>query len=290
MNQYNAYLLSLNPEANIADQWDFGMLKDLLLDIGFTLTEVSKVPKGDKALVIIPGRHHAGLEKQVNEELGNLNKPILFVMGDEEAEFDVSLVDVPKTRIWIQNPHLGKHDDYNRLGTGYPQHMSENLPALWEPKKQDIFFAGQVTHQRRVELVYTLQRMKNKGKDVSWVETDGFTKGVDPETYYKQLAITRIAPAPSGAVIPDSFRLFEALECMCIPVADQKTADGQVMEYWDWLFNEITPFPKITDWAILPGIYGDVLNDYTNKLHKQTAWYLQYKRNLKHKILEQING
>lgn len=286
----NVFFLSLNKDASALRQWDAGFILDLFNSIEANIEEVNAIPKGDKAIVVIPGRHHAGLEKQVNKELGNLNKPILFVMGDEEAEFDISLIDVPKSRIWIQNPHLGKHDDYNRLGTGYPQHMKDNLPVFWQPKNQDLFFAGQVTHQRRVELVYTLQRMKNKGKDVSWIETEGFTKGVDPETYYHELATSRIAPAPSGAVIPDSFRLFEALECMCIPVADQRTADGQVMEYWDWLFNEITPFPKVTDWAVLPGIYEEMLDDFTAKVHKQTAWYLLYKRNLKHKILEQING
>lgn len=284
-----AYLLSLNKNANIADQWDFGTLGDILKDCNINTESVNKLPHGDKAVVVIPGRHHAGLEAQVQKELDKLNHPVLFVMGDEEADFAIEKLDVPKSRTWIQNPHLGRHDEYNRLGTGYPQHMHDNLPNKVN-KKNDVYFAGQVTHQRRIELVAVLERLKRKGKDVSYKATKGFTQGLEPKEYYKRLSQARVAPAPSGAVIPDSFRLFEALECMAIPVADQRTPSGQVMEYWDWLFAEITPFPKITDWDVLPGILDEYLEDTETKVHKQTAWYLMYKRNLKHKLLEQLNG
>lgn len=285
----NAYLLSLNPEASIADQWDFGFLKDFLVDNNFEINTVSSLPKTDKAIVVIPARHHAGLESKVQDELDKINHVVLFLMGDEEAEFDVDKIQAK--HIWVQNPHLNKHDKYNKLGTGYPQHMKEILEAIVLPIKKnvDIFYAGQKTHQRREELSGQLKIMPRK-YNIEAFDTQGFTQGMSHLDYYMGMVGAKVAPAPSGAIIPDSFRLFEALECMSIPIGDQRTASGDIMEYWDWLFGEITPFPHITDWESLPAYMKEIRKDYPHNMHKQTAWWLLYKRNFKIKVLEQLNG
>jgi len=284
-----AYLLSLNPDANIADQWDFGFLKDMLTDLDVEFESVNTIPKGDKAIVVIPARHHAGMEKEVQKELDNLNHCVLFLMGDEEAEFDVDSIQA--SHIWVQNPHLDRHDKYNKIGTGYPQHMGDILEAVVLPIKKnvDIFYAGQKTHQRREELSSQLKTMHRRNK-IEAYDTQGFTQGMNHLDYYMGMIGAKVAPAPSGAVIPDSFRLFEALECMAIPIADQKTAKGEVMEYWDWLFGEITPFPHITNWESLPAYMKEIKKDYPHNIHKQTAWWLMFKRNFKLKVLEQYNG
>ena len=131
--------------------------------------------------------------------------------------------------------------------------------------------------------------MHRKNK-IEAYDTQGFTQGMSHLDYYMGMVGAKVAPAPSGAVIPDSFRLFEALECMAIPIADQKTAKGEVMEYWDWLFGEITPFPHITNWESLPAYMKEIKKDYPHNIHKQTAWWLMFKRNFKLKVLEQYNG
>jgi hypothetical protein len=284
----NAYLLSLNPKANISDQWDFGFLKDFLIDNDFTISNVKKLPKIDTAIVVLPARHHKDMEYLVNKQLANIKHVVLFLMGDEEADFVADLISHPSIHIWVQNPHMDIHDNYNRIGTGYPQHIHENVPKTMPDKDVDVFFAGQVTHQRRVELIEGLNRVKHKYK-INIVETNGFTKGESKKDYYKHMSESRIAPAPSGAVVPDSFRLFEALECMSVVIADSKTPDGRVLEYWDWLFNEITPFLRTSDWGVLRDFIPEILDDYTNRLHKQTAWWIMWKRNFKYKVLEQLN-
>lgn len=291
----NCYLLSLNPDADITKQWDFGLVKDLLegklwrtpdwIDLEFK--SVDKLSKDDTAVVVIPARHHKDLEDQINKQLNKINKVVLFLMGDEEAEFDVSKIDHPSIHIWVQNPHIGVHDKYHKIGTGYPQHMRECLEDYQE-RVHNIFFAGQVTHQRRKELIDVLLDMQVHDKTIEIHATKGFTQGLNHKDYYKGMSTAKIAPAPSGAVIPDSFRLFEALETMCIPVADQKTPNGQTSEYWDWLFGEITPFPKVTDFNALRHITSELLDDYPRNLHHQTAWWIKYKRSLAYKLSEQL--
>ena len=284
-----AFLLSLNPEANIANQWDFGLLKDFLDSEKFKVENVNTLPNTDVALVVLPARHHKGLEHKINDELSKIKRVVLFLMGDEEADFEVEVINHANIEIWVQNPHMGRHDAYHKLGTGYPVHMRSMLPKNIQ-KVKDIMFAGQVTHKRRRELVDVLIDMSIGNNKIRIVKTGGFTQGESPEEYFKHLSEAKIAPAPSGAVIPDSFRLFEALECMAILIADQKTPDGTVMEYWDWLFGTETPFPKIIEWDRLFGLRDELLADWPRNMHQQTAWWIMQKRNFKYKVLEQLNG
>jgi hypothetical protein len=282
----NVYFLSLNPEASALRQWDAGFMLDIFSDLDANIQEVSKIPNGDKAIVVIPARHHKGLEQQVRKQLDNLNSCVLFLLGDEEADFDIALVEHPKTHIWVQNPHMDKHDKYNRLGTGYPPHMKVDKLD----KTLDVYFAGQVTHVRRRELTDILIDMSMGTHKVLCTRTKGFTQGEKPEVYYQHMSRAKIVPAPSGAVIPDSFRLFEALEAMAIPIADEVSPTETLNGYWDWLFMGDTPFPKIVEWDRLFGLVPEILEDWPRNMHQQTAWWTRYKRNFKNKILEQLNG
>jgi len=281
-----AYLFSLNPEASVADQWDYGFVKDFLEGNDFTIKQVDKIPKGDKAIVVTPARHHKGLEIKVRKQLDNLNSCVLFLLGDEEADFDVSLVEHPKTHIWVQNPHMDKHDKYNRLGTGYPPHMKLKK----QDKDLDVYFAGQVTHKRRRELTDILIDMSMESNKVLCTRTKGFTQGEKPEVYYNYMSRAKIVPAPSGAVIPDSFRLYEALEAMAIPLADECSPTETLNGYWDWLFMGDTPFPKIIEWDRLFGLVPELIEDHPRNMHQQTAWWIKWKRDFSIKVLEQLNG
>lgn len=283
-----AYILSLNKYADLTEQWDFGILKDILKD--YEVEKVEELPKDENAIVAIPARHHKGLESDINKQLSQINNVVLFLMGDEEAEFDVEKIVHSSIHIWIQNPHPDKHGKYNRIGTGYPTHARDIIKKLNPEKKIDVFFEGQITHSRRQDLAnimeYYIEQMNG---NAILKKTKGFTQGDKPEDYYKLLVSSKIAPCPSGAVIPDSFRLFEALECMCIPIADQVNPSGTITDgYWDFLFEDITPFPKVNDWDRLTGLVPEILEDYPRNLHHQTCWYLMYKRNLKQKVKEQL--
>lgn len=290
-----AYILSLNSEADLTKQWDFGLLKDLLNGdlwkssdwVDIEIQSVKKLPKDETAIVAIPARHHAGLESDINKELKKISKVILFLMGDEEADFDITKIKHNNIHIWVQNPHIGKHDKYNKIGTGYPQHIHQYLPKTFE-KEYEMFFAGQITHNRRTDMVDGLQKSRIDRQKI--IQTEGFTQGLEKDEYYSEMTKARFVPCPSGAVIPDSFRLFESLECMAIPVADKRLPSGDVWEYWDWLFGEIVPFPQLAEWWQIDDLYDNVKSDWHNLMHKQTAWWIQYKRKLAYKLMEQINA
>ena len=75
-----AYILSLNKDANLIDQWDFGFLKDFFDGNvwktanweNFEIVNCSKLEKAERAIVAIPARHHKDLAAQVNKELNKI--------------------------------------------------------------------------------------------------------------------------------------------------------------------------------------------------------------------------
>lgn len=287
----NAYYLSLKEETPNRGYWDYGFLDDYMNGrlwktyewFDYEQHEVSKLPKDDQAIVVIPARHHAGLEAEINNQLQNIDRVVLFLMGDEEASFDVEKINHNDIHIWVQNAHPEKHDNYNRIGTGYPQAIRQ-LDGTGYNKDIDVYFSGQITHPKRVDMWNSLENYPNAVMN----KTGGFTQGVLPEEYYKFMSRAKVVPAPSGAVIPDSFRTYEALECMAIPVADDKNSQGTVDNYWDWLLSDITPFPKIQNADAWSTVVGETVDNYNELVQRQTAWWINYKREFAYKIKEQL--
>lgn len=289
----NAYLLSLNPDANAMEQWDIGFLKDYLTGRlwktpywqDFVITQTDFIPTGEAGIVVLPARHHAGREQEINDELFQLERVVLFLLGDEEADFNVKKIKHPNIQIWVQNPHPDKHDSYLRLGTGYPPQSHNH--AKYEEKDIPVFFSGQITHNRRTEMQEAIEA-SNYAIEANY--TDGFTKGLDHPTYYNMMSRAKIALCPSGAVVPDSFRLFEALEYMAVPIADEVNPTNTINGYWDWLFNQITPFPKIHEWHNLEAVIDEINEQMPELLHKQTAWWLKYKRDFAYTVERFLYG
>ena len=294
----NVFFLSLRQETPMRGYWDYGFLEDFISGNMwkpdnfpvFEVREVHRLPKDDVAIVVLPARHHRNLEEELNKELSRIKKVVLFLMGDEEAEFKVEEIQHDNIDIWIQNPHPGRHDQYNKIGTGYPPQSQEILPTLKPKKDLNLYFSGQITHDRRVEMIGVLNHYESEIGKSQVNSTKGFTQGVDHKTYYEGMVRAKAAPAPSGAVIPDSFRLFEGLESMAVPIADEKSPDGKIDNYWDWLFGETVPFPRLIQWDRLYGIMHDILENYPKDMHQITCWWIAKKREFAYKVCEQLNG
>jgi hypothetical protein len=288
-----AYYLSLKPETPCNSYWDYTFLNDFLTGKmwkppqwqDFETKEVSKLPKGDRAIVVLPARHHADMVEQVNKEIKKINRIVLFLMGDEEADFPVEKIEHSNIEIWVQNPHPDRHDKYNKLGTGYAP-----IPKMdYEAKTVDVFFSGQLTHRRRFEMYEQLQQYGIKIGNADINGSKGFTQGFEPKVYFDRFRKARIAPAPSGAVIPDSFRLHEAMEMMAVPIADDENTSGTITEYWNWIYPD-APFPRIKRWVDFIGYTQDINKDYPHIVHKITQWWITYKRDFAYKVLEQLNA
>jgi hypothetical protein len=284
MNQYKCYLYSFNANDCAADKWDYGLLKETFDRNHIEQIKVLELPTVDRGFVVIPGPQNLGHEEHISNELSKISRVVLFITGDEEGRFDIEKIIHPNIEVWIQYPHA-KHQKYNKLPIGVPQHLSQNLPP-YPVKEYDLFFAGQITHQRRSQLAQTIQTIPN----AVFKPTAGFAQGDKPLDYYRSLSRSRVAPAPSGAVVIDSFRFFEAIEMLCLPISDKIDPKGNYIEFYDYVFGEKIPVPSVSNWESIRTMLPSILKDYPKNMHNVVAWWIKYKRDLSIKIMRQINA
>jgi hypothetical protein len=168
---------------------------------------------------------------------------------------------------------------------GVPQHLSDNAPEYKE-KEYDVYFGGQITHQRRVELSHVMPTLKNS----LYGPTEGFSQGDKPKDYYAKLASAKIAPCPSGAAVIDTFRFFESIELLTLPVADTLDPKGIQTDFYKDMFGINLPFKYVSNWNELNSLVPELLDRYPNNMHQAVCWWIKQKRDLGIKIMRQINA
>ena len=279
-----AYLYSFDEKDCASDKWDYGLLKEIFDKYSIEQIKVNSLPDADRAFVVVPGPQNLGHEEDVNKELQKIGRVVLFFTGDEEVRFDLSKINHPNIEIWIQTPHK-KHKKYNKLPLGTPQHLKNSVPEYTD-KKYDVYFGGQVTHSRRKQLSDAMETLSN----ALFKPTGGFAQGDSPKDYYSNLASAKIAPSPSGAVVIESFRFYEALEMLSLPIVDAVDPQGNVISYYDFVFEGKTPIKSIKNWHSLRTVIPELLNNYPQNMHDAVCWWIKYKRDLGIRIMRQINA
>jgi hypothetical protein len=280
----SAYLYSHDGQDYANDKWDYGLLKEIFDKYEVDQLRVTEIPKGDKAFVVIPGPQTAGNEELLSNELNKLSRVVLFINGDENARFDVSKIRHNNIEIWIQYPHE-KHDQYNKMPIGVPQHLKDNVPEYKE-KEYDVYFGGQITHSRRKELASVMPRLKNS----LYGPTKGFSLGDKPKDYYAKLSSAKIAPCPSGAAVIDTFRFFESIELLTLPIADKLDPSMTETKFYRKMFGPEFPVQSVDNWNNIEKLLPELLESYPNNMHRVVGWWIKYKRDLGIKIMEQLNA
>jgi hypothetical protein len=277
------YLYSFNEQDCAADKWDYGLLKEVFDKYEVDQIKVTSIPKADRGFVVVPGPQNLGHEEDVNAQIQNLSRVVLFITGDEEGRFNISKINHSNIEIWIQYPHE-QHKQYNKLPIGVPQHLKKFTPE-YPSKDIDLYFGGQITHSRRQRLAKAMQQQPN----ALFKPTGGFAQGDIPADYYRILSTAKIAPAPSGAVVIDSFRFFEAIEMLCLPIGDNVDPNGNDIDFYNTLFGYEIPVRLVSNWADLRTLVPQLLNEYPQNMHSVVCWWIKYKRDLGIKIMRQIN-
>ena len=280
----NAYLYSHDGKDYANDKWDYGLLKEIFDKHEVDQIRVTEIPNSDKAFVVIPGPQTAGNEELLSNELNKLSRVVLFINGDENARFDVSKIRHSNIEIWIQYPHE-KHDQYNKMPIGVPQHLNDNAPEYKE-KEYDVYFGGQITHSRRKELALVMPKLKNS----LYGPTKGFSLGDKPKDYYAKLSSAKIAPCPSGAAVIDTFRFFESIELLTLPIADKLDPSMTETKFYKKMFGPEFPVESVDNWNNIQELLPDLLENYPSNMHRVVSWWIKYKRDLGIRIMEQLNA
>lgn len=273
------------PVGHLAPQcWDQNIVMRLLdgdlYPHGLPVKHHAGYPNTEGAALIIPGRYWHKQTDRINEAIRRYRWVLAFRVSDEEDLFDINQVEHPNVRWWVQTPRPGKTYDARLFGVGYPPHFNH---LQQRERHLDVFLSAQDTHQRRHDCFTSLEGIR--GSRVH--RTPGFTQGMDPAEYRDCMAAAKIAPAPSGAVSVDSFRVWEALEAGALPVADMVSPVDGVTDYWRQLFGEV-PFPTVEDWAQVswPGL----LEEWPANATTVATWYAGYKRTLSGWLVEDLTA
>ncbi len=244
----------------------------------------------DGVIVWLPARHCCDYYDTLNVEIARFKWVLLIAGGDEESVFETECIQHPNMKVWRQLPKPGLHDKADRfLINGYATDTEAEVAKHTElalRKPLDWSFMGQVTHMRREECVHNLRKMENG----YLLETAGFTKGHDHAEYFRLMAASKIVPCPSGARMPDSFRVAEALEAGAIPLVDAKSPIGSYPRgYWEYVFGASHPLPVVSDWFTLPTLIPELLAGWPENSNRIQAWWMNYKRQLAYALRDDIN-
>jgi hypothetical protein len=284
MSNIKAYLYSVKEEDCAADKWDYGLIKEIFNKNKIEQIKVTELPSVERAFVVVPGPQNIDYEDKISEELSKINRVVLFITGDESATFKVDKIKHDNIEIWIQYPHK-KHAQYNKLALGVPQHLSKNLPE-YQDKSYDVFFSGQITHQRRQELAVVMPNIPNS----FYNPTDGFAEGLKPKNYYDKMSISKIVPCPSGAEVIDSFRFYEAIEMLCLPIGDKLNSKMQNTDFFNFVFGDQNLIRSVDNWQHFYNLLPHLLNIYQSEMHKIVCWWIKYKRDLSIEVMRQVNA
>jgi hypothetical protein len=88
-----------------------------------------------------------------------------------------------------------------------------------------------------------------------------------------------MAPCPAGPQTPDTFRVYEALECGAIPILDAVSLRSETRGVWPLLLGD-HPLPVIEDWATLPDVMAEWLKDWEDKARWIQMWWRSYKKDM----------
>ena len=97
------------------------------------------------------------------------------------------------------------------------------------------------------------------------------------------LSSTEFLPCPNGFVHPETYRIYEALECGCIPIVEN------AYKYYDRLFPQ-NPFLKVDKWSDAKPVFNEWKNDQILQKQKECElWWSKQKINLQEFISKKID-
>ncbi len=265
----NVVFLSVKKEVPADSYWDQRLLKDLLQGL-----QVSYSTDGlDEAIVIIPGAYQFDVVDKINKELNKLKKCVVIVTSDEENKFPLGELKHRNMRLYATYAY--ETDTKVRwLPIGYPDHIEEVSKDVFE-KDIDLFFSGQVNHESRSEMIDAVEEVENKYINV----TGGFSQGLEHREYFELMSRSKVVLAPRGNISPDSFRLYEALECGAVPIAENN-------EFWERVFGSV-PFPVIQKSEQWSGYAQDAIDQYPYINNRCQAWWIQQKNRIRKELVGQ---
>jgi len=254
-----------------SDKWIYEILKRIKYNIIENETDLKK----EDTLIIVDSSIEKKAELYLKLKL-ICSKIFLIHLGDETGEYDLSSVYQNCNHVWrtfCSNKYF-VNNKVTCIPIGY---KSGVFNINKNSRKYKWAFAGTPHKSSRHDLLFQLSGIepffchKTKKFDQKIISVDKMNEA---------LCSTEFLPCPNGFFHPETYRVYEALECGCIPIVEN------AYKYYDRLFPR-NPFLKIDMWADAKPI---IKNWQQNQIIKKRNECINWWDNLKNKLQESIKN
>jgi len=258
-----------------SDKWIY----EILNKIEFEVIQSEKDLESEDILIIVDSSVENKEELYTKLEL-ICSKMFLIHLGDESGVYDSSLI-------------YNKFNYVLRAFCSSRYFNNKKVSCLPIGYKSGTLFKKEIV-ERKYKWAFLGTPHKSSRHDLLFQFSD-----IEPSFFHKTkkfnekiidvsemsgiLTSTEFIPCPNGFVHPETYRLYEALECGCIPIVEN------AYKYYDRLFPN-NPFIKIDRWIEAKPVIREWGDDQIKQKREECrTWWSQHKNQLQKFIINKIN-
>jgi hypothetical protein len=260
-------------------QNSYTWITELLIKLNIEVVkDLKDIKKKDKLIVV---DFKLNSKQSFYFDLSNkVSKVYLIHLGDEGASENTDLIYSLCEHVWrtFALPKFGQIKNITCIPIGYKCGLHKKNISF-EKKKYIWSFMGTIHGSSRFDLLQKHKKIKPNFQKL----TSGFATNdsLEAKEYYEQLNNSIFTLVPNGYYHPETYRLYEALECGSIPIVENP------FNFFDFFLKD-SPIPKIKNWSESLKIMEDLIKDEGSILKLSTdinLWWIEYKKNLKDNFL-----
>ena len=256
-----------------SDIWIFEILKK----IKYNIIQDEKDLKKEDILIIVDSNPEKKIALYTKLSLA-CSKILLFHLGDETGPYDLS--EIYKKCYYIFRPFCSNKYFQNKkvkcIPIGYKSGIADRNNKV---RKYKWAFTGTPHKSSRHDLLFQF----SETKPFFCHKTHKFNeKIISVDEMSDIFSLTEFMPCPNGFFHPETYRLYEALQCGCIPIVEN------AYNYYERLFPD-NPFIKVDKWAeALPIIKGWGSDQVKKKQKDCKEWWNSYKIELQETVKNKV--
>jgi len=253
-------------------------IQEILKKTKYKIIENEKSIEKNDVLIIVDSSPEKKT-KLYNRLKLSCSKILLFHLGDESGAHDLTEIYNICDFVWrtfCSNKYF-KNNKIKCIPIGYKSGL---INKNKDKREYKWAFTGTPHKSSRHDLLFQLSDIK----PFFCHKTKRFNeKIISVEEMSEILSSTEFIPCPNGFFHPETYRLYEALQCGCIPIVEN------AYKYYDRLFPN-NPFIKVEKWADAKPMTNGWEQDQINKKKEECIeWWSNYKIELQKSVKNIIN-
>ena len=257
-------------------------IKSILKKVDFKIIkDISEIQSKDK-LIVIDSYIHKKIQFYSKIKLF-CDQIFLFHLGDEIFHEPKAIREIYSNcqfvwRTFCSNLYFNANN-VNCIPVGYKSGIS--LTNISVTRNLRWAFVGTPHKSSRHDLLFNLSEIKPNF--IHETGKFGDKNSLNSDQISEIFTKTDFIPCPNGFFHPETYRVYEALECGCIPIVEDS------YNYYERLFPQ-NPFIKISKWSEAKTIIKQWnKKNIEKKKNECIKWWNDYKSLLQNSIKQKIN-